>query len=124
MANNNERLESFHEIPSSKYWWLPGDIAVPKEFFKIWTLTLLLFTSTATAIACLTTWWQTIIATVATALYLKNWYIGWPLTIGSIIIFYVWYTRRQKRLQRERAERLRMRRYQNAVINQNSGVKK
>jgi amino acid permease len=121
MANNNDKASPFHEIPSSEYWWLPGDRALHKSTFKTWTLTVMVFTSAATAIACLTNWWQIMITALFTTVYINHWYIGFPVTFTVILVTYVWYDRRRKRLLREEEERRHMRKYREATIKQNFG---
>jgi hypothetical protein len=124
-GNNYE--ETYHNVPDSQYFYISREkgrgIAVHKGFFKLWTVILCLIIGVSTAILCLTNWWQTLTVTLLTFIYIKNWVIGFPATFVAIGIFYVWYGRRKKRLLRERNERLRIRRFQDALINQDLGVK-
>jgi hypothetical protein len=119
MANNTDKSSPFHEIPSSDYWWLPGDIAVPIGFTKAWTLLTIILSSGSTAILCLTTWWQQLFTYITTYFYITHWYIGWPASIITAIVAYFILNKRHERKLAEKAEAARMRKYQNALINQN-----
>jgi hypothetical protein len=80
--------ETYHEVPASKYWYLGDTIgAVPKGFFKFFTTFVIIITAASTAIACLTDWWQRILALLFVG---QLWYIGW-ITVGltSLILFAV-----------------------------------
>ena len=126
MANNpdhNDR-EPFHEIPASDYWWLPCDKAIHKSYFMWWTL--IVFTSgiVGTAMAAYTNWWQLLLGAAFNVVFVRGWMISLP-TIGiSAGIFYFWYSRRQKHNRLMMEERIRLRRYQDAVTSQYEGVKK
>jgi len=103
--SGNSDNPSFN-IPASKYYWL-GDYlgAAPKWMIKSFTPILIFTTFIATSVLWLTDWWQTLAVYLLTTLYLGAlWPVGWG---GSFIMVgggYLWYTRRQKRLIRERAE--------------------
>ena len=121
MANNPDNPETFHEVPASKYWYLGDSIgAVPKAFFKFWTPFIFITAIVLTLLTEHTTVW----ATLATYIYVTHWQIGIPATLVTVAVTYFYLSRRQKRIRKQRAEQLRIRRYQNALINQHdAGVK-
>lgn len=97
-------------IVTKEYLILPfTDISINKQFFMWWTLFLTVFTSSATLIAVYTNWWQIAIISLATALYLKAWYIGWPATLLFAGILYFRYHRKKKR-QKQTLSNYRQRR--------------
>jgi len=119
MANNPDgKYETYHEVPGSKYFFIsgPSGVAVHKSFFKYWSLFLVFSTLASTLIAVYTNWWQTLIIMMLTFFYVQYWYIGWPATAITLGIGYFWYTRRQKRIAKERAAQLRRRRFEDATI--------
>jgi hypothetical protein len=106
LANNPDKYETYHEIPGSKYFFISGPtgVAIHKDFFKMWTLMIIVASAVTTLIAVYTDWWQTLIMWTLTSLFVTHYYVGWPaLGIGSLV-FYVWYVRRQKRLARQRKQ--------------------
>ena len=109
---DKDRLDELkqYSIPTSEYWWFSGpEIAISKKFFKYWTAFTTLFVFASTVILCLTNWWQTLTISIITKLYLGSyWYLGWGFTLIAIPTFYFWYTRRQKRILRERKLRADM----------------
>lgn len=100
-ANNQE--ESYHNIPSSKYFWISRrhdhGIAVHYGFFKVWTVFLVSFVSASTAVLCLTNWWQILFTTALTWLFITHYYIGFPAV--AIIAGYIY-------IKRSRAENRRL----------------
>jgi len=119
MANNKDKIESFHEIPSSKYWWLPGDVAVPKDLFKVWTPICFFAGVTLTLLTEHTLFWQYLGNGLYNVLLVRGWFITVPVSIGATVALYFWHQKRKKKRLQEANERARMRRYQDAVINQN-----
>jgi hypothetical protein len=126
LANNPETPETFHEVPASKYWYLGDSIgAVPKGFFKFWSPFLIITTAVSTVIACETDLWQRLIIALGTFFYIDKWFIGWPATFLTVGVSYLYLRHRSKQRQKARAEQIRIRRFQDAVITQNAaGVKK
>lgn len=104
MSERNREIDT-HEVPTYKYLYFSG-VAIHKRFFLFWTLFMALFTLTSTVIAVYTTWWQTLITQTLTGLFITYPYIGWPLSLGSVVVGYVWYKRRQKRLKKEHAAKV------------------
>jgi hypothetical protein len=121
MANNPTHTESFHEIPASKYWWLPGDIAVPKDLFKFWSLLSFGLGSSVTAVALLTNWWQLLFRSMFLG---QLWTVGWIVLPLCISITYFWLKKQSAQRKADLIEANRLKRYQDAVITQNEGVKK
>lgn len=122
--SGNNADKPYFNIPADRYFWLwgkRGGTAVPTQFFKLWTGFLIAFTFVSTTVLWLTDWWQILITRLLTFFYITHWYVGWPATTVTLVIMYYWYSRRQKRNRRERAEWLRRRRYEDAVIAQNEG---
>ena len=121
MANNPDNPETFHEVPASKYWYLGDAIgAVPKGFFKFWTPFIFVTAVVLTLLTEHTSIW----ATLATYIFVQNWQISVPATLITVAVTYFYFSRTQKRIRKQRAESARLRRYQNAVINQHdAGVK-
>jgi hypothetical protein len=124
-ANNSDGSDTYHEVPASQYWYLGDTIgAVPKGFFKYFTVTVIVATAATTTIACLTDWWQLLFIKLLTFFYIQNPIIGFPATIITCAIGYFYYTHRQKNHKKRQAENLRVRKYQDAVIAQHGGEKK
>jgi hypothetical protein len=117
-ANNQE--ESYHNIPSSKYFWISRKtdhgIAVHYGFFKAWSLFLISFVGLSTAVLCLTNWWQLFAVASTKFLFWDNWYIGFP-TVGIISgYFYIKHTRKVNRKLQEQLARQRKRAVEDAQI--------
>jgi hypothetical protein len=83
-ANAGSDSETYHEVPASKYWYLGDTIgAVPKGFFKFFTSFVIIVTAASTAIACLTNWWQQVLAAIFIG---RFWYVGWLLVLVAVIV--------------------------------------
>ena len=100
------------------------EIAIPTAFFKAWTLFLVLFTGASTAVLCLTDWWQQFFTLLATALYVRYYYIGWPATILTVGILYLWNRHRVKVKRARQAAAAHRRRFEEATIEGNERAKK
>ena len=119
MANNTYAPETFHEVPASKYWYLGDAIgAVPKGFFKFYTPFIIVATAVTTAIACLTDWWQIAFTRLATFIFVENWAISLPVIGFTSLVLYIRHNWKEKRKRKNQLEKERIRKYQNAVINQ------
>ena len=124
MANNENSPETFHEVPASKYWYL-GDVigAVPKGFFKVWTPTIIIISVVTTVLALETNFWQWFFSTMVSFFLITHWYIGWPTLLIASGVAYIWYSKRRKRILRERRAQAHTKAYQDALIRANMGVK-
>jgi hypothetical protein len=123
--SGNNKEESYHNVPGAQYfYWSRGglgrDIAIHKEFFKYSIPFTFLFGCISTAILLLTDWWQLAFTRIATFLFIDYYYIGFPGVGITVAYFYLKHNRKEKRKLKEQIEHMRLRKYQDSVIEQNS----
>jgi hypothetical protein len=121
-GNNDE--ESYHNIPSSKYFWISRKtdhgIAVHYGFFKAYTVFLVSLIGLSTAILCLTNWWQLAFIRFGTFFFVDYYYIGFPIVGITLAIWYIRRSVKEKKKLLSQIESARIRKYQDSVIEQNA----
>jgi hypothetical protein len=108
LANNSEE-KPYHEIPASKYVWMPGDVAVHKSFFLFWSAFMFIGTCILWYTTLYTLMWQTLSMSLYQTFILKYWYITGTATLCIIGSAYFWNKARVAKKQRQHAEAERAR---------------
>ena len=112
--SKDKQHDGYHEIPVDKSIYLGDEFGpVSYSFLKFYTVTLTILIGASTAIACLTTWWQQLFM----LLYFGSaWYVSWGATAIVAGLIYWKFSRRQKRLTRERRDADRRRKVEDGLI--------
>ena len=94
-----EQREDTHDVIAHKYIYLWG-MAIHKQFFKYYTVALGSVVTVSVAILCLTNWWWLLASTILSLLFIRAWYIGWPVLAISLVGGYI-YIKVRRTHQRE-----------------------